>query len=140
MPPPTTVNDIYAAAILSVLDDIKTVLDRVGDRLASSAGDIQRAGKRDDGAVPLQEPGVPGQRPAVEPQPEPANEPEPEPEPDQDEVLPDPPPRAGRGSSLDAWKTWAALAHVQVDDDMTRDDIVAACELAGVIEPDTRRT
>lgn len=50
------------------------------------------------------------------------------------EPAPAPPPRAGRGSSLPAWRAWAELRGVAVDDGMTRDDIIAACEHAGVLE------
>jgi hypothetical protein len=42
------------------------------------------------------------------------------------------PPRAGAGSGKDAWRDYAAANGVQVADDATRDDIIAACEAAGV--------
>jgi len=41
---------------------------------------------------------------------------------------PEPPPRAGAGSSRDAWADYAASQGIEVTDDMTRDDIVAALE------------
>ncbi len=47
--------------------------------------------------------------------------------------LPAPPPRAGRGSSAEAWRQWAESAGVAVQDDAGRDDIIAACEAAGVL-------
>lgn len=40
--------------------------------------------------------------------------------------LVDPPPKAGPGSSRDAWATYAAQLGVDVDDGDTRDDIIAA--------------
>lgn len=46
----------------------------------------------------------------------------------------DPPPRSGRGSGLEAWGSFAQANGVGVDSDMARDDIIAACEAAGVIE------
>lgn len=47
-----------------------------------------------------------------------------------------PPPRSGRGSGRDHWVAFASLAGVEVTDEMPRDAIVAACEVAGVIEPE----
>lgn len=44
------------------------------------------------------------------------------------------PPRAGKGSSRDAWALFAANHGVQVGDDDTRDDIIAALADAGVID------
>lgn len=38
------------------------------------------------------------------------------------------PPRAGRGSSREAWAAHAAAHGVAVTDDMTRDDIIAAVD------------
>lgn len=43
------------------------------------------------------------------------------------------PPRAGKGSSKDAWMAFAAKHNVTVEDDATRDDIVAALIAADVI-------
>lgn len=40
------------------------------------------------------------------------------------------PPRGGSGSGVDAWRDYAALTGVEVDDDMNRDDIIAAVDLA----------
>lgn len=42
------------------------------------------------------------------------------------------PPRAGKGSSKDAWHAYASLHDVEHDPDATRDEIVAAVEAAGV--------
>jgi hypothetical protein len=44
-----------------------------------------------------------------------------------DDELP-PPPKAGPGSSRDAWVEYAERLDIEVDDDMTRDDIIAAVE------------
>lgn len=43
------------------------------------------------------------------------------------------PPRGGAGSGRDAWVAYADASGVEVTDDLrTREDIIAACELAGV--------
>jgi hypothetical protein len=42
------------------------------------------------------------------------------------------PPRAGRGSGKEAWAAYAAEHEVEVADGASRDDIIAACEAAGV--------
>ncbi|MFD3517710.1 hypothetical protein [Streptomyces sp. NPDC058657] len=44
------------------------------------------------------------------------------------------PPRSGRGSGVEAWRAFATQHDVEVADDATREDIIAACEAAGVIE------
>lgn len=72
----------------------------------------------------LVEPAVPAPVPLVEPNPDP----EPEPR-----VVPDPPPRAGRGSSLTAWQAWADQAGVPYGLDDKRDDIIAAAVGAGLL-------
>lgn len=43
-----------------------------------------------------------------------------------------PPPRAGKGSSEDNWRAYAAENGVVVEGIAGRDEIVAACEAAGV--------
>lgn len=43
------------------------------------------------------------------------------------------PSRSGRGSSLEAWRSFAESNGVGTDSDMSRDDIIAACEQAGVV-------
>lgn len=43
------------------------------------------------------------------------------------------PSRSGRGSGLEAWRSFAESKGVGVDSDMSRDDIIAACEQAGVV-------
>lgn len=40
------------------------------------------------------------------------------------------PPRGGAGSGVDAWREYATKTGVEVDEDMTRDDIIAAVDLA----------
>jgi len=54
---------------------------------------------------------------------EPEAEAEPEPEPE-DQA----PPRAGKGSGRDEWAAYAESVGVEVTDDMTRDEIIAAVE------------
>jgi hypothetical protein len=46
------------------------------------------------------------------------------------------PPRSGRGSGIEAWRTFAEQNGVGTDSDMSREDIIAACEAAGVVEPE----
>lgn len=43
------------------------------------------------------------------------------------------PSRSGKGSGLEAWRSFAESNGVGVDSDMSRDDIIAACEQAGVV-------
>lgn len=45
---------------------------------------------------------------------------------------PTPPPKAGPGSGKAAWATYAEAFGVEVPADASRDDIVEACEAAGV--------
>jgi hypothetical protein len=44
-----------------------------------------------------------------------------------------PPPRAGKGSGIGPWRTFAEAHNVACPPDASRDDIIAACEAAGVI-------
>ncbi|MFI7009974.1 hypothetical protein [Streptomyces sp. NPDC050145] len=46
------------------------------------------------------------------------------------------PPRSGRGSGVEAWRAFAEQHDVEVPAEATRDDVIAACEAAGVIEPE----
>lgn len=48
-----------------------------------------------------------------------------EPVPDE---IPEPPPRAGKGSGRDEWAAYAAFLGVAVSDDDSRDDIAAAVD------------
>ncbi|MFG2046142.1 hypothetical protein ACGFIW_01760 [Micromonospora sp. NPDC048935] len=50
--------------------------------------------------------------------------------------LPPPPPRHGKGSGLDAWQAFANLAKVAYAPDAGRNDIIAACVAAKVIDAD----
>lgn len=63
---------------------------------------------------------------------EPRSVPTSELEPAEDDAEDTPPPLAGRGSGRDAWVTYAETNGVGVTDDMSRDDIVKACELAEI--------
>lgn len=45
------------------------------------------------------------------------------------------PPRSGKGSGRDAWSMFAAERDVQVPEGASREEIIAACEAAGVVEP-----
>ncbi|WP_406337373.1 hypothetical protein [Streptomyces sp. NBC_00649] len=44
------------------------------------------------------------------------------------------PPRSGRGSGIEAWRAFAEQHGVDVAEDATRDDVIAACEAAGLTE------
>jgi hypothetical protein len=48
---------------------------------------------------------------------------------EQASVIPEPP-RGGAGSGVDAWRDYATKTGVEFDDDMSRDDIIAAVDLA----------
>lgn len=39
------------------------------------------------------------------------------------------PPRGGTGSGVEAWRDYATKTGVEIDDDMNRDDIIAAVDL-----------
>jgi len=43
------------------------------------------------------------------------------------------PARSGKGSGVEAWRAFAAANGVDTDSDMSRDDIIDACEQAGVV-------
>jgi hypothetical protein len=43
------------------------------------------------------------------------------------------PARSGKGSGLEAWRSFAESRGVGLDSGMSRDDIIAACEQAGVV-------
>lgn len=44
-----------------------------------------------------------------------------------------PPPKGGPGSTLEAWQSYALrFEQVEIDDDMTREQIIAALDAAGV--------
>lgn len=44
------------------------------------------------------------------------------------------PPRSGRGSGIEAWRQFAEQRDVEVPAEASREDIIAACEAAGVVE------
>jgi hypothetical protein len=46
------------------------------------------------------------------------------------------PPRSGRGSGVEAWRTFAEQNALDVADDASREDIIAAAEQAGLVEPE----
>ncbi len=117
-------------AILDVLGDLYDLLDT---RLPEASA--EDAGSR---VVPVSEPAPAGPpvpaAPVSEPAPDgPPAEQEPDDEPEAAEELPEPPPRAGRGSGLEAWQAWADLAGVTYPDGASRADIIAACEDAKVL-------
>lgn len=135
----------WLAAILDTLGDIADLLDARLPAPASAAGGEQGAG----GPVAVSEPAPANTRekatPVVEPAPDRKPAPADDDEPDQTQVqepapasapkpsLPPPPPRRGKGSGLDAWQAYANLAGVTYGGDASRDDIITACETAGVL-------
>lgn len=131
----------WLAAILGVLNDVYDMLD---DRLPQAAASGEPVPvtepapqMRPAKAVPVQEP-APVVPPAPEEDDDDEDQVEPakvaEPAPASKPSLPPPPPRAGRGSGLDAWQAFANLAEVTYTADAGRNDIIAACEAAGVID------
>ncbi len=50
---------------------------------------------------------------------------------DSDDDAPAPPPRHGHGSGREAWAEYAAALKIEVDEDATRDEIIAALTDAG---------
>ncbi|MFF5285191.1 hypothetical protein [Streptomyces sp. NPDC013171] len=46
------------------------------------------------------------------------------------------PPRSGRGSGIDAWRAFLADHEINVDADASREDMIAAAEQAGLVEPE----
>ncbi len=111
----------WLAAILDVLGDLH---DLIAARLPA----------------PVSEPDPTEAPPSVVPVKEPAPDvpapPSAEPGGNEDGVrppLPPAPPRAGRGSGLDAWQAFAAAAQVPYPEGASRADIITACEQAGVI-------
>jgi hypothetical protein len=43
-----------------------------------------------------------------------------------------PPPKSGKGSGVQAWAEYAATNRVEVAEDATRDDVIAALDAAGI--------
>lgn len=129
----------WLAAILDTLGDIADMLDARLPAAASADGGGPGAGR----LVSVSEP-APGGKPAWKVKP--VSEPAPAGPADEDDAgpvevaepvkasLPPPPPRSGRGSGLDAWQAYANLAGVTYTANDKRDDIIAACVAARVIE------
>ncbi|MFJ3587531.1 hypothetical protein ACIQUY_29255 [Streptomyces sp. NPDC090231] len=44
------------------------------------------------------------------------------------------PPRSGRGSGVEAWRAFAEQHDIEVAADASREDIIAACEAAELVE------
>ncbi len=129
----------WLAAILDVLGDLHDLLDARLPAAASAVRPVSEPATARPGreVVPVSEP-APDNTPAgPEPEPDVDEEPQTEEpqisEPEPAEGLPEPPPRAGRGSSLKAWQTFADRAGVEVPEGASRDDVIVACELAEVI-------
>lgn len=112
---PFGVDGPWLAAILDVLHDVHDLLDARLPQLEQDAASVSEPA------------------PDVAPsRTEPVSEPDPDDEPKQEE-LPDPPPRAGRGSGVAEWEAFADLAKVDHPEGASRSDIIAACVAAGVI-------
>lgn len=109
---------------------------------AGTLDDLVPVQRTADGGIPGSGEGgpVPPAPDAEQPQPDVVTEEPAEPVtpvPDVDDAdqpeLPEPPPRSGRGSGETAWRAWAAQAGVDVSDADGRDEIIDACERAGVL-------
>lgn len=112
---PLGVDGPWLAAILGALDDIA---DMLAERLPPPPDSNQAPA-----VVAVTEPRpAPNPAPAVVAITEPARP-----------VVPDPPPRMGRGASADAWRDWAHTAGVTLPDGASRADIITACQQAGVL-------
>src|SRR5688572_15803091 len=138
---PLGVDGPWLAAILSVLDEIADTLSDLRGRFpVDGGGPAPNPAPEVDVAhvVPVSEP-APDKPPAA-PVADPGEADDDRggegatPVADPDQGLPPPPPRAGRGASAAAWQQWATTAGVAVADGAGRDDIIAACEQAGVID------
>jgi hypothetical protein len=128
----------WLAEILDVLGDLHDLLDaRLPRSDAPSKTSEPAPAEAPSKAKPVSEP-APDVAPA---RAEPVEEPDPDDEPTAaaKPSLREPPPRAGRGSSLKAWQSWADDAEVSYDAADDRDDIIAACELAGVLPTRTQK-
>lgn len=127
----------YLSAILTVLDEIADTVAEIRDQ-QSGGRNVEPEGDAEPVAEPT-EPVMATPRKVQEPAP--ALPPLPEDGEGGGTVDAEPaptaphPPRAGRGSSAEAWRAWATNAGVALVGVDTRDDIIAACELAGVLEP-----
>lgn len=135
---PLGVDGPWLKAINDVLADLYDLLEARLPQPEQGGGEPvpvaePEPARKPDKAVPVQEPapaGPPEQDEDEDEEPVEVTEPAPTSAP-----LPDPPRRAGRGSSAEAWRAYAELVGVDVGQDAGRDDIIAACEQAGVIEP-----
>jgi hypothetical protein len=121
-------------ALVAILDVLGDLFDLLDERLSP----VEQPRQEGDGTVRLTEPAVPS--PAEEAITEPER---PKPvravtqEPDEpDPGLPAAPPRAGRGSGLEVWEAFADSVGVTYPAEATRNDIIAACVAAKVIEQD----
>ncbi|MBM0240020.1 hypothetical protein JNW88_28165, partial [Micromonospora sp. ATA32] len=138
-----TPNDQLLALLLDEVVAQGEVLRRILDRLPEPVQVQQtlvmtprQPGRADGGGeggpVEVTEPARPapgGARPVSEPAPKRAPR-----RADDDGTSMPPPPRSGKGSGVDAWRSFASVAKVNVPDGASRDDIVAACVKARVID------
>lgn len=116
--------------ILVAIHDVLADLYDLFDARLPQIDNVEGPARISEPAPPVPPPNaVPVSEPAPDGPPDEDDEAVTEPAPD----LPDPPPRAGRGSSQAAWQLWAGLAKVTVTDGATRDDIIDACVAAGVL-------
>lgn len=121
---------------------------RVEQKLVMTPRQREATGEGQGGPVEVTEPAPPSApvdaQPVTEPalpagpaEARPVSEPAPKRAPRRDDdgtSVPPPPPRSGKGSGVEAWRSFANLAGVKVPADASRDDIIAACERARVID------
>lgn len=121
----------WLQAILDVLHDVYDLLDA---RLQQPQADAGKGPVRISEPAPDRPPGE--SQPVTEPAPDAppdADDEDPEPVEEPARDLPEPPPRHGRGSGLEAWQAFADAAGVTYPAEASRADIIAVCEHAGVI-------
>lgn len=136
LPKPRTDADEYAAAQYDRLGELLNVVGDLAQVLRDRLPQLQR-GEPVTGSIRLTEPATPVPLPA-----EGASTQLVEPAPSDGPMLAEPesvearptPPRSGRGSGLDPWRTFADLHQVQYAPEASRDDIIAACVRAGLID------
>jgi predicted component of type VI protein secretion system len=133
----------WLAAILDVLNDLHDLIEA---RLpAAQGGEPSPVAEpapeaTPANAVPVAEP-APARAPETpdgdndedeQPEPTPVEITEPAPA-DPPAPQPDSPPTRGKGSGLEAWQAYATAVGVSYPADATRNDIIAACREAGVL-------
>lgn len=122
--------DEILAEIADLLIEQNRLLGELRDRLPA----VKANGGGEGEPVEVTEPAPPARPDEAKPVSAPAPKRAPQRRDDDEVSLPPPPPRAGKGSGKEAWHSFASIAKVHVPDGASRDDIIAACERAKVID------